>query len=401
MKYSHAEEDVGNKMLKKGEAYLIVTSAILLSGSLYYSTYFKNWLLAPFFCYLFLLTLINRNNIFFCKNRILISLLIIIYTSLNINAQISSLFVLSVCIISALIISSLIDFDQFSEFYIRIIKFLCITSWLFLIPLKLQLTSFLPDLVNLIDLNYSNFIFFGIMRPDYPESFKNLYYTTRNSGIFWEPAAYQIFINLAFYFQILRRSKSKINIIIFGLTILSCGSTLGIVVYFILLLTFIIENNYLNLKIYLILISLFIFSILINKDHLEKLKPGTEQNISYQSRAYDILLDKNLIDKNPIFGIGYGNLSERDNEGYRMLGNDYRTVIMPTGSNGITLLIAYLGIIVGPIIIFLLVSPSLLYEFKIVTKILLLCACIGIFSSQNMFSYILPWLLIIYGINRR
>ena len=134
---------------------------------------------------------------------------------------------------------------------------------------------------------------------------------------------------------------------------------------------------------------------------MKKFNHGTAQNISYQSRANDILLDKNLIDKNPIFGIGYGNLSERDNEGYRMLGNDYRTVIMPTGSNGITLLIAYLGIIVGPIIIFLLVFPSLLYEFKIVTKILLLCACIGIFSSQNMFSYILPWLLIIYGVNRR
>lgn len=387
-------------MLNNNKAHLIVFSVILLSGSLYYSTYYKNWLLAPFLLFLLIQSFINKNNINLSLNRVLFSILIVTYSLLNINAQTSSLIVLIICILCSILISGLIDFNQFSEIYIKIIKVFCITSWLYIVPLKLELHSFLPDFYNLVDLKYSNFIFFGIMRPDYPEGFDNIYYTSRNSGLFWEPGAYQIFINLAFYFQILNRSNSIKNIIIFGITILTCSSTMGIAVYALLLIVYIIENNLLNLKILIIFTSLIIVGISLNKDHIKKFEVGSNQHASTKSRYMDILLDKSLMENNLILGIGYSNLKERENEGYKIFKDDYDGELKPTGSNGITLLIAYLGVIIAPIIIFFLIRPTIHQEFNIASKFLLVFSCIGMFSNQNMFTYILPWLLIIYGIDR-
>jgi hypothetical protein len=324
-----------------------------------------------------------------------------LYVNLNWNAQTSSVLVLTTCLVCAIIITSLIPFNKFSECYINIIKICCITSWMYLIPLKFELLSILPDFYSLADLRYSNFLFFGIMRPDYPDDYTKIYYTHRNSGIFWEPGAFQIFINLAFYFDIIRRSNSVRNLIIFGITIITTSSTAGIFVYFLLLTVYLIENKKLNKKYIFATLSLLISLLIYNQEHLKKFEKNSNESISTQSRYMDILLDKSLITKNYLFGIGYGNLEERDKEGREIFPIDYETEKKPTGSNGITLLIAYLGLYMGSIIIFLILFPKYISKFNLLTKFLLVLSTAAMFSSQNMFTYILPWILIIYGIQSK
>lgn len=312
--------------------YTLVFSTILISGSLYYSTFFKNFFLLFFLVSLIFIYYYKYNNKFdlkFSQNKIIYVVFAILLAFGNFESKTSSCLVLATCLLCALLITEILEFKRFRECYINIIIFLSITSWMYIPVIYYDFLSPLPDFFSIINTEYSNFILFGVYRAELPAYLaNNNYLVTRNSGLFWEPGAFQIFVNIGYYFSIIDKRLSKKIFLIFLITQITISSTIGILVYILLTLLLYLRNrNLLNNKDKVkILFSAIVISIIsvelgIFKKLVEKFDSSRSSFMSFASRINDLILDFKMLKDNIIFGIGYGNLEMREYFGIQYFGN--------------------------------------------------------------------------------
>lgn len=156
----------------------------------------------------------------------------IFFTAL-VNGQGFNQIIISVAFfLSAFMYTVVYDPDGFIEKYIKLMRFLCVFSLILYFAAKLipQALTWLPVVSNVNGLPAYNAVFSTIC----------INYLIRNQGIFWEPGAYQTFINLAMLFNLFAFKKDRmINLIIFGITIFTTYSTTGYIVALIILLVFV------------------------------------------------------------------------------------------------------------------------------------------------------------------
>ena len=389
--------------------YPIVLSTILVSGSLYYASYGKNILLIPLIALMILYFLnhhkrgswgsqsINRNKFF-------VLLLAALLAVSNMHSNFSSLMVLSACMVCALIITEMISFNDFAKFYIKIMLFLSVVSWLYYLVLLFQIPSPLPDFTSIIDVPYSNFLFFGIFRREMPGSYFEMYFVNRNSGLFWEPGAFQIFVNTAFYFAIVQNQLTKKRFFIILLTVLTMASTSGVLVFVLLCAAYFSrtinnrtakENR--NIFAIGIILGVIFFSSTLFNDIFEKFDEGSSSNVSFISRSSDYLVDSNVLVDHLWRGVGYGNIAVREQYAKRMIGEAlYLSSAMPQGADGLLLYLTYVGVF-GLVVVWRLIYPAQIRNWSRLEKGLVLVALVIMYNNQNMLVYLFPWVMIFYG----
>lgn len=134
--------------------------------------------------------------------------------------------------------------DEFCQKYTNIMFFLAILSLIFCF-----IANYIPSISHYLYNNsvYGNRIY--KVSPFYTWGWDNLF--SRNSGPFWEPGAYQGFLNLALLMTIINKNIIKLykqKFIIFLITILTTQSTTGYIVLVIILIVFNREIFQVNIK---------------------------------------------------------------------------------------------------------------------------------------------------------
>lgn len=333
---------------------------------------------------------LNRKCVYYCIFFICVSLL-------SLKAALSTLFVLCIRSYIAIIIVSSLSFEEFSNYYSKIMLFLGSVS-LFSIPLFiLGVKSPLPLFSSIDSRGIQNFIFFGINDLMNDKGFRNI-------GLWWEPGAFAVFINLAFLFSIINREVSLKKFFIYLILILSISSTTGIIVF--LLLSLLLIN--LKRKTLLMKLSLLIggggtlgaFISFAADQLLDKFDSTSVKFVSFLSRYYDVVISYGLFMKNPFLGYGLGTPVEQ----VQVLASDivgtgiYFTPAKPTGADGITFLIAQVGFM-GILLILPFVFPKYANKLNLMQRCIVALALFISFNTEN-FSYSLIFtVLALYGVS--
>lgn len=233
--------------------------------------------------------------------------------------------IFGISIICAYCIYLSFSFTKFVFVFTRIMYFLCIFS---LITFALLLSvpnvfSVFPTITNSAGLTVKNLLFSVIHNSDYFNS---------NFGMFWEPGAYQTFINLALYFQLfILKDLDTRRIIVFIVTIFTTFSTTGYICTFILFTIYLLINKNITkitlkkrkkliiVALMLIVVGIFIFNMMPNHIVFKvfgKLEAIINPSLASQSIAYSSTTARidaikipliNWI-KSPFWGVGFENL---------------------------------------------------------------------------------------------
>ena len=184
----------------------------------------KTILSNPFFSRL------NRTFLFFVLSLILP----IIYGNFNAKQMIVTLVPWVVGYLFTLFVS----YQEFKDVFLSIVRFLAVYSLI-----TFALGIILPDLIAFlpaVEKNgtlYYNTVFSVV---------SNTSFVSRNFGIFWEPGAFSIFLNVALYFELFENKFNAKHILLLAVTILSTVSTLGIVCMVILFAAFLTTDKYVS-----------------------------------------------------------------------------------------------------------------------------------------------------------
>ena len=229
-------------------------------------------------------------------------------------------------LIGAYVIYISIELEEFIAKYNQIMFFLAIFSLITygLLLLFPNIYSYFPAVTNKAGFTAYN-LFFSVVR------YSN--YMNRNFGLFWEPGAYQTFLNLALFFELyVTKSINKKRIFVFLLTIITTFSTTGYLasLFLIFIYVFIDKRNILisvenqRKKIIVSMIILLVISTIVFVNlptsfkfnvfgKLEAIfKPELlNSNTSYRStstRVNSIIIPIINFIKSPVWGVGFDNL---------------------------------------------------------------------------------------------
>lgn len=375
--------------------FLSVLMAILLSKSLYFESYGENILLFILLGFLLFIYVFKKTKIKI--ELFLFSLILVILVLINPSTSINSFYVLIVRIFIGIFFVSMIPLNVFLSSYVKIILFLSIVSWFSIFVIYFDLTSFLPNFTPIDERVTRNFIFFGVW-----ESFvQNL--TFRNSGLWWEPGAFQVFVNLAFIFQIILKSINLKSYIIFLITLITISSTTGFVVFILLSFGYYLSNyNFqFSLKgfIYILFILLlgFIFYLFFLPNLFEKFDSDSQSYVSFLSRYYDLIISFNLWVENLFLGYGYGSqLEVAIPFGIKYFGNYQYSIVNPTGADGLTMFISQTGIL-GFFFIYIFLFPNYMYFNKKILGFIFSICLILMFNTENLSFTVLFVILLFYS----
>ncbi len=141
-------------------------------------------------------------------------------------------------IMVAFFLTYVISFNSFVDKYTKVMFTLALVSLVFFLiqqiyPAIVYNFKFIEG-PNTADY-YNAYIHVFLSAKDYSD----LYLLSRNSGIFWEPGAYQAFLNLALFLYLIKASKVNIYVLLtFIITIITTFSTNGYIILILILLSF-------------------------------------------------------------------------------------------------------------------------------------------------------------------
>lgn len=267
--------------------------------------------------------LINYRKIKFSMHKVIIFTLILFLSLLThlINSDNTYNYsIFWIALSCAFLISLAIDIDRFINVFINIIFFIAVFSLITysLIFISPSLFSFIPVYTNSSGIEAYNSIFSVVRISTYFNS---------NYGLFWEPGAYQTFLNLALYFLLFYKTNKKgFKIFIIILSILTTVSTSGYIalVLQVLIYFFVKKKNKENKKITILIIFLFFIGIIsvLNMPEVVlfklfgKLTALFDQSLLTHSSYESTLARTNSIEaplegiiENPLLGVGFEKLS--------------------------------------------------------------------------------------------
>lgn len=148
---------------------------------------------------------------------------------------------------------------------------------------------------------------------DYFEIFFTYHYNNRLprlSGLFWEPGAYQIYLNWGLFLYIFEERGSKKDLFVLLISILLTQSTSGYCIAALLMVVLISKTNYLSKKSRALLgiggiIVASVFSAFVIYKKIQK--TGNDIYGSAFLRFSDIKNGISILFRHPLIGIGFGN----------------------------------------------------------------------------------------------
>ena len=206
--------------------------------------------------------------------------------------------------------------DKFTKYYVNILYFFCILSFIFFIPSIISpgfFYFFLNKICPLFNPPGQNVIDYYQLQPSMILfTFDIAVLQFRNPGPFWEQGAFAIFILIAMMFNLPEEKKilTKKNIV-FSLALISTLSTSGFIAFFILLMSYYFANETFIKKLVFIMIAFpLAFTLYYN---LEFLSAKIENNIEIAgddntSRFGSGLSDLKDFAKSPFIGWGRGSM---------------------------------------------------------------------------------------------
>ncbi|ARD43585.1 hypothetical protein [Colwellia sp. PAMC 21821] len=376
--------------------FFIVLSCIVLSKSLYFETYGNNLLLGAFLA--FLAFTVKPSKLKINRNILFYTITFILLIGINVETKVSSSVVLLLRIFIAIYVVHILDFRKFSIVYTKIILFISMISLFSFFIIYLNIPSLLPDFIGTDERPLRNFLFFGV-----PDNFVK-YDIYRNSGLWWEPGAFQLFINIAFMFTLINHMMTKKLYVLFGIAIISTLSTTGVLVYILLSSIYwreVIRNSN-NKLLYILVVSLLSVIVVIIAVPFLLIKFGAgniaEESVSFLSRYYDFIISFNMLKDNLFLGYGYGSQIENAIPyGIQLMGISKYELINPTGSDGLTMFIAQCGIF-SLIFLFPFLFPKYGQTQNIINRTLIAISLIIMFNTENFTFLLIFSLLTFYGI---
>lgn len=145
-----------------------------------------------------------------------------------------------------LLIVSQLTWQKFRDVFIDVMKWLCIISLMgyFLYMLVPGLHGLFP-VTNKAGTVFSNLILYV-----------DTTHYNRNTGMFWEPGAFQTFVNLALLFEASKENPRFSNMAIFSLTVITTYSTTGYIgMLFVFVFLYLKKGTSYNIKIILLLLA--------------------------------------------------------------------------------------------------------------------------------------------------
>lgn len=335
------------------------------------------------------------SNQFFTRVKRTISFFIIslILPVLYGNYNMKQMIIMVVIWVVGYLVVLFVPYEEFKDIFTSIMTFLAIFSLItFAIKLvSVNLFSWLPT-IEKNGVIYYNAIFAIISSSNF---------TLRNFGIFWEPGAFAIFLNIALYFELFENKFNPKRVLLFFITIISTVSTLGIFCIFILFFAFITVNkNFISNKIKFVVsvaaalcvIGMFVFGddyILQAFGKLGILE-GSTVNDSTNVRINAIIYPGTAFLQNPILGVGYDDylfIQERFCE--NMATCSFLNLLCLFGLTGGLLPI------IGCIRFFIINNQSFF------TKCFLLGFVLLLFSTENFILCIILYILVFYGFTKK
>lgn len=210
-------------------------------------------------------------------------------------------------VIMLIIVIQMFSFESIMEAFSDIMTVLAVTSLIIfmMIPVILQYRNVLPQL--------------QLVNNEYTSRYTNLYISLirwegsqRNCSVFWEPGAYQIFLNIALWYEMFCKKKRRVNMrmVVFFITIATTISTAGMINAILLAISYVSVNNKKGTRknmILLLLLSLIIgISFLPEFISSIQYKLGIETGVmssNVTSRIQPFLLDLEIIREFPL-GVG-------------------------------------------------------------------------------------------------
>lgn len=329
---------IDNKYRSNKLDVISVLLIILLSNTPFFGLIERKKTLAIYLIWtifiLFKVKRINKINL-----RIAFIFTILFFMNMAINIEIvdkiylKSILEITVLLFATVIVLERMYIENFIKAYVKIMVVLAATSVVFFL-----IAIFLPSLVSKISMNMLWGKKYCITSIIYTWGFNSV--LNRNSGIFWEPGAYQGFLNIAFIMILLYKDmfkRVKLKLVILGITIITVQSTTGYIIFILILVIFrkrIIMNNNIIKKIIIILLIIASFFVILESGNIAT--KFSNHNASKHIRFDDFRDSIKMIEDRPIFGYGMGDFKNEQEIEHGIKDN----------SNGLFLLFYTQGVII-------------------------------------------------------
>ena len=303
-------------------------------------------------------------------------------------------------IVVGYLVATRVSFYVFSICFERIVFFLCVFSimgelFAFLTP---GLLKVVPKIYNVTNYPFAK-LFFCNINLGVDSAF------IRNSGIFWEPGVYQIYINLALIIDLfyIRRKNLK-RVLVYSLAILFTFSTSGYICFVFIMLIYVVQNKKHNgnkqnsffFRVIIILFLVLIGYILLSSQSVYNLVfglLGDFQNGSFLARFNSIVADYYMAKSSPFIGVGMAKVDE-------LTTNYARTILgvyADSNSNGVFYQFAAYGIIFGTVYFLGLLNFMGNLKLSKFTTIGLSIVFLLLFFGERLQSWF-PYIFMFYGI---
>lgn len=200
-----------------------------------------------------------------------------------------------ICVFFGYKIAMSIDYEKFMRAFVVVMRFSAVFSLVvfLVINFKAEWVEFLPA-YEYGGLTHKTVVVANVL-------FADGFLVVRNAGFASEPGVYQILLNTALYYCLVRRVVNYCNVILFVSVILTTMSTAGIFIMFLVFLVGIknIRSLVVFIPFLLVLLAIFYFSGEFSY-HVENKLSGSA---SFEVRISPLLNALNVAMENP-FGIG-------------------------------------------------------------------------------------------------
>lgn len=263
-------------------------------------------LIIPSFCYLFSGDKKPKRLLKNYSLAMLISAMLSLL--LNYDSNFLGIFRCAMIVIGIFVCTH-IEFRQFASVYVKLVILIASFSIFCMIFRKQILSLTMIQTIFSGTQEYKSLFFMNFL----PITSGQLF---RNPGPYWEPGAYQAFLNLAlllhlFVNQEVKGIKYYLYLLILSVTIFTSLSTTGIFVMFLIFSSYVSNKNPHKkaIKLFIVICGFSIVLLLVSNqafsDRLfNKFILYSNSNISYTTRLNSLWLNLKIIAKDPLFGIG-------------------------------------------------------------------------------------------------
>lgn len=295
-------------------------------------------------------------------------------------------------------IVTLVDYDRLMNSYIKIMRFIAIFSMICFILAPILTILPLPQMQT-GEVSYVSLFFTNIST-----------HNDRNYGPFWEPGAFQLYLNWAIFYELRNMKLFRVSdIIIFVLCIFTTKSTGGIIVLsaiFIYHLLFAKQDTNdtkrkrlsLVVKLFIILLSVAGISAFIKAPELfnavfgklEALKDNSSEinsaNVSSMTRLLSTPASISAFQMKPLFGWGIDGLKEIIMQQYGITSN----------TNSIIGMAALFGIIPGLLYFWLFIKIIRVQNSGFLGRLWFFIILCAFFCTENLVCSLFFWCVLFY-----